>query len=272
MKSLPRPLRVTPATIVSFIALFVALGGTGYAATTIASPKAFAARVVFNSRQTEKIKSIILGLAPNLAVKSAKKATTATFANTAGTASNATTAGSATTATFATNATNATNATSAGFATAAGAATTAGTAGELNGQPQSFYAHEISTGGLKAIAYSPTTALAATLAPAVGVFTLTEVCTQSTATPPVDTATLAVTGTTGSVIGGVAQTAATPTPVTLGTATSTGTTFKFDNSGSGVELVSPTGAVYVLDSAIEETNPPSASNTGCGFSVVAIQG
>jgi hypothetical protein len=109
--------RPSGSTVIACTALFVALGGTGYAATSLSAVKA----------ETKLVKR----LAPSLSVKysksagKAKSATTALGAETATTATYATTAGHASSADNATDATNATNATDATDATNATNATNA---------------------------------------------------------------------------------------------------------------------------------------------------
>jgi hypothetical protein len=103
--------RISPALIVSIIALVLAAGGTSFASV----PVAFLAKTLgLNSKQKKEVKSIadseIKSKAPKLSVLFAASA------------------GSAATASSATTATNAKNATSANYATAAGSATTAGSA------------------------------------------------------------------------------------------------------------------------------------------------
>src|ERR1700678_2484393 len=72
-----RPSVPSPATAMSALALFVALGGTGYAATRAAS----AARTTHPKAPTlltaDAVRSIVRKLAPTLTVKAASVATTA---------------------------------------------------------------------------------------------------------------------------------------------------------------------------------------------------
>jgi hypothetical protein len=113
--------RPSGSTVIACTALFVALGGTGYAATSLSAVKA----------ETKQVKR----LAPSLSVKysksagKAKSAKTATYATNAGHASSADNATDATNATNATDATNAINATTATTATTATNATNATTVG-----------------------------------------------------------------------------------------------------------------------------------------------
>jgi hypothetical protein len=113
----------SPAFVISLIALFLALGGTSYAATKVALTKHQDARA-----DTTLVKR----LAPSLGVKHAKTADNATNALNATNAVNATHATSADSATNVTNATNAANATHATNATNATNATTAQTANVAN--------------------------------------------------------------------------------------------------------------------------------------------
>lgn len=110
----------SPAMIVAMTALFVALGGTGYAATTLvgtAKPQATAAKSKKKpaSNDNSADTKLVNKLASGLSVK---------FANSAGSAGSAATAGHAGSADTATNATNATN---------------AGNASNLAGAPASAY-------------------------------------------------------------------------------------------------------------------------------------
>src|SRR5579862_7452865 len=90
----------SPAMAVALVALFSALGGTGYAATKlIHSPKAKIAKAGDTAADTKLIKK----LAPGLSVS---------FAHTAGSANTATNAGHASSADSATHATSADSATS----------------------------------------------------------------------------------------------------------------------------------------------------------------
>src|ERR1700733_7747269 len=117
MFSLRRP---SPALVISAIALFVALGGTSYAAGELGrAPAATPANAKPRRKSTSENAqdtALIKKLAPTLSVKYAK------------TAGSAVTAGSADTATNAVNATNALNAVNATNASQATSATTATTA------------------------------------------------------------------------------------------------------------------------------------------------
>ena len=94
----------SPAFVISLIALFLALGGTSYAATTT--------KVALTKHKDAKADTtLVKRLAPSLSVKHAKTADNATNALNAANAVNATHATSADSATNATNATHATNAT-----------------------------------------------------------------------------------------------------------------------------------------------------------------
>src|SRR5436190_23099574 len=93
-----------PAFVISLIALFLALGGTSYAATKVTLTK---------HKDAKADTTLVKRLAPSLSVKHAKTADDATNAVNATNAMNATHATNATNATNATHATNATNATTA---------------------------------------------------------------------------------------------------------------------------------------------------------------
>jgi cytoskeletal protein RodZ len=110
----------SPAFVISLIALFLALGGTSYAATKVTLTK---------HKDAKADTTLVKRLAPSLSVKHAKTADNATNAVSATNAVNAT---HATSADSATNATNATNATDATHATNATNATTAQTANVAN--------------------------------------------------------------------------------------------------------------------------------------------
>src|SRR5204862_2938757 len=110
----------TPAFVISLIALFLALGGTSYAATK---------GILTKHKDAKADTTLVKRLAPSLTVKHAKTADNATNAVSATNAVNAT---HATSADSATNATNATNATHASNATNATNATTAQTANVAN--------------------------------------------------------------------------------------------------------------------------------------------
>jgi hypothetical protein len=138
MFSLRRP---SPALVISAIALFVALGGTSYAAGELDHARAATGATSATSATAKSKKkpasenaqdtALIKKLAPTLSVKYAKtsgSAVTAGSATDAVNATNATNAVNATNATNATNALNAVNATNASQATTATTATTAMTA------------------------------------------------------------------------------------------------------------------------------------------------
>jgi len=110
----------SPAFVISLIALFLALGGTSYAATK---------GILTKHKDAKADTTLVKRLAPSLSVKHAKTADNATNAMSATNAVNATHASSADSAT---NATNATNATHASNATNATNATTAQTANVAN--------------------------------------------------------------------------------------------------------------------------------------------
>jgi len=90
--------------VISLMALFLALGGTSYAATKV---------VLTKHKDAKADTTLVKRLAPSLSVKHAKTADNATNAVNATNAANATHATSADSATHATNATNATKATTA---------------------------------------------------------------------------------------------------------------------------------------------------------------
>ncbi len=120
-----------PALIISMITLTIVLGGTAFAANSVATAK-------HKHKDAKADTKLVKKLAPKLNVKHAKtansattaaNATHATSADSATTATHATSADSATNATNATNATHATSATSATTATSATNATNANTVG-----------------------------------------------------------------------------------------------------------------------------------------------
>ncbi len=139
----------TPALLVSIIALLVAMGGTGYAAVTLAKNSVGTSQLKNNAVTSEKIKNAaVTGTKLNLSgftvpnALHANAADTAASATNAATATNATHAASADTATNAANASHATNAddaTTATNAVNATNATNATNASELGGLlPSSF--------------------------------------------------------------------------------------------------------------------------------------
>ena len=107
----------SPAFVISLIALFLALGGTSYAATKVALTK---------HKDAAADTTLVKRLAPSLSVKHAKTADNATNALNATNAVNATHATSADSAANATNATNATHATNATTAQTANVANAIG--------------------------------------------------------------------------------------------------------------------------------------------------
>ena len=107
----------SPAFVISLIALFLALGGTSYAATKVTLTK---------HKDAKADTTLVKRLAPSLSVKHAKTANNATDAVNATNAANATHATSADSATNATNATNATHATNATTAQTANVANAIG--------------------------------------------------------------------------------------------------------------------------------------------------
>ena len=112
----------SPAFVISLIALFLALGGTSYAATKV---------TLTQHKDAKADTTLVKRLAPSLSVKQAKTADNATNAVSATNAVNATHATSADSATNATNATNATHATNATNATNATTAQTANVANAI---------------------------------------------------------------------------------------------------------------------------------------------
>ena len=102
----------SPAFVISLIALFLALGGTSYAASKV---------ILTKHKDAKADTTLVKRLAPSLSVKHARTANNATNATNATNAVNATHATSADSATNATNATNATHATTAQTANVANA-------------------------------------------------------------------------------------------------------------------------------------------------------
>jgi hypothetical protein len=123
--------RVSPALVISIIALVLAASGTSFAAAPVAL---LAKALGLNSAQKKQVRSIadkqIAAESSKLSVLRAKSAESATTA---------TTAINAVTATSATNATNAANATNAVTATSATNATNATNSAELGGLAASSY-------------------------------------------------------------------------------------------------------------------------------------
>jgi hypothetical protein len=152
----------SPAGVISVIALFVALGGTGYAASRVISPsaKAAAKRVTkgYVKKTAKRIADAeIASKAAGLTVR------LATFATAAGTANSATAAASAANATHANN---------------ADSASVAGNASNLGGQPPSaFYSsgNVASTASVEKFNASVTGQFPVTLGP----FTVSVDCTAS---------------------------------------------------------------------------------------------
>jgi hypothetical protein len=112
------------ATLIACVALFVALGGTGYAAFSLPKNSVGSKQLKNNAVTTGKLKNgaVTAGKIKNGAVTAGKinasglTVPTALHANSANSATNATNADNATHATTATNATNATTATNAATA------------------------------------------------------------------------------------------------------------------------------------------------------------
>lgn len=127
-------MRNRPALVISVLALFVALGGTGYAAFTLPRNSVGAKQLKRNAVTTPKIKNgaVTTGKLKNGAVTGSKMNFRGVIVPQAANASFATTAGSATSAT---NATNAGHASSADSAASATTATNAGTAATANSLP-----------------------------------------------------------------------------------------------------------------------------------------
>jgi len=129
--------RPSPALVVAFVALLIALGGTSYAAFRLPRNSVGTKQLKHNAVTASKIK--------NGAVTASKINTSgltvpnALHANSADSATNATNATHATTAGTATNATHATTADNATDATNATTATTAINANLLGGLPGSLY-------------------------------------------------------------------------------------------------------------------------------------
>lgn len=119
----------SPATVISMVALFAALGGTGYAASRIVSPRAHSAAHL-TARNKRQIRKIALSVVDKRITDRAASLTVG-HASTADTATNATNAGKAT---------NATNATNAGFASTAGNATSLQGQGPSAFEPSSNFA------------------------------------------------------------------------------------------------------------------------------------
>lgn len=116
-------MRNRPALAISVLALFVALGGTGYAAFSLPRNSVGAKQLKRNAVTTPKIKNgAVTGPKMNFRGVIVPQAANASFATTAATATNAasaTNAGHASSADSAASATNATNATNAATAATA---------------------------------------------------------------------------------------------------------------------------------------------------------
>jgi hypothetical protein len=125
MRSLGRAIP-SPAMAVALTALFVALGGTGYAASHLQTSGGSSNAQTAKKKKPKPVsdaaedKKQVEKLAPHLSVSFAKTAGSAATAGSATTAGSAATAGSATTAGSAASATNANHASSADSATTAG--------------------------------------------------------------------------------------------------------------------------------------------------------
>jgi hypothetical protein len=117
----------SPALVLAMVALAVALGGTAFAANSVATAKHKS-----KHKDAKADTKLVKKMAPKLSVKHAK------------TANSAKTAASATHATSADSATNATNAT---HATSADSATNATNSTNLGGHPASFYSPTVLQSG-----------------------------------------------------------------------------------------------------------------------------
>ena len=117
----------SPAFVISLIALFLALGGTSYAASKV---------ILTKHKDAKADTTLVKRLAPSLSVKHARTANNATNATNATNAVNATHATSADSATNATNATNATHATNATTAQTANVANAIGAVTYVKGTVQ----------------------------------------------------------------------------------------------------------------------------------------
>jgi hypothetical protein len=143
--SLPRRLgrHLSFANVVACLALFLALGGSAYAASQINGNEIVKRSIGGNKLKNETItskqikkgslNSSVIDISTLATVPTAQSATTATSAGSATTAQTADSAKTADTATSASKATNADHATSADTATEAGHAATAGDAEALEG-------------------------------------------------------------------------------------------------------------------------------------------
>lgn len=140
--------RPSPALVVAFLALLIALGGTGVAATSYISAKNIKKNSIPGDRLKndtvtgKQVKESSLGKVP-----SAKLADTATSATSATSAANATNAVNATNAANATNAQKAVTATSAGKADTATSAATAQNADTVGGVDVEQYAVKVASDG-----------------------------------------------------------------------------------------------------------------------------
>ena len=209
-----RPGLPSPALVLSLIALFMALGGTSYAADKVILTKHSDAKA-----DTKLIKK----LAPTLSVKHAKTANSATTA---------TNASHATTADSATNATN---------------ATTAANATELGGQPASSYLTTASRIGTPGIVKEAATAGGNTVTLfTVGPFTVTMVCTNTGTGPSLKL--MATSSENNSVLNGsLVTTAGTSTDV--GPDLGASTTFH-ESDDVNDDFEAPSGAQAILVGAV----------------------
>jgi hypothetical protein len=108
-------LRVSPALVISIIALVLAAGGTSLASAPVGFvAKTFGFNKVEHKQAKALIESEIKSKAPKLSVLFARTAVNALSANSAATAASATSASNAKTAGYATNANNANNANTVG--------------------------------------------------------------------------------------------------------------------------------------------------------------
>lgn len=211
----------SPAMAVSVIALFVALGGTGYAATAVVSPGASSAKA--KKKKTRRVvsdttadKKLIRSQASGLSVRFAK------------TAQNANNAVNATNAIRAQNASNANN------------------ASNLGGQPPSAYAGSARLAETGIVGLAGTAAGASRTVVVVGPFTISLTCTRD-ATNKVSASLDATSSEANSVIfGHLVGAAGTKQPLTS-TAPSTTPLF----SGNNVfDLEAPSGAQLIINGAI----------------------
>jgi hypothetical protein len=197
----------SPAGVISVVALFVALGGTGYAATKIVSPHARAALAASHARRIADHE--IARKAPALSVA---RANLANIAN---------------------------RATIANVANAANVANNANNANNLGGQPPSAYLPSSSVttlGGVKKV-------VAGTIGQVIaqrGPFTLMADCRRSGPTTTVDLRATSSEG--GSSLGGSHINAPANSGLSIETATDSGSGMQTESNGNTDSLVAPSGA------------------------------